>query len=55
MEPSHESLWATPVLRSTGMPEDWPKWSKAKRRNYIASLAFSAPPNYEVEVIEDER
>ena len=49
----NKPLWATPVLRSTGMPEDFPEWSQRKQDNYIASLAFDAPPNYEVEVIDD--
>ncbi len=49
----HKPFWATPVLRSTGMPKDWLEWNKAKQDNYIAALAFDTPPNYEVEVIDD--
>ena len=47
-------LWATPVLRGTGMPKDYPQWSQTKKDNYIAALAFDTPPNAEIEVIEDE-
>ena len=53
MDSVNKPLWATPVLKSTGMPEDFPEWSQRKQDNYIASLAFDTPPNYEVEVIDD--
>ena len=46
-------LWATPVLRSTGLPADWEGWSEKKRNNYVTALAFDAPPRSQVEVIED--
>lgn len=54
MKPLHDPLWATPILRSTGNPEDWPEWDEEIRNNYIASCAFDTPPGGgEVEIIED--
>ena len=53
MDSVNKPLWATPVLRSTGIPKDYPQWNKRKQDNYIAALAFDTPPNYEVEVIDE--
>ena len=54
MKPLHDPLWATPVLRSTGLPEDFPNWNETVRKNYVAAVAFDTPPSGgEVEVIED--
>jgi len=46
-------LYETPVLASTGLPEDYPAWSETKQKNYVAALAFDGPPGYAPPVIDD--
>jgi len=53
MSPIHDPFWATPVLRSTGLPPDFNEWSERKRDNYVAAVAFDTPPGGAPEVIED--
>ena len=53
VKPLHDPFWATPVLRSTGLPEDFNEWSETKRDNYVAAVAFDTPPGGGPEVIED--
>ena len=46
-------LYETPVLATTGLPAEYPKWSEKKQKNYLSALAFDGPPGYEPPVIED--
>jgi hypothetical protein len=46
-------LYETPVLASTGLPAEYPKWSEKKQKNYLSALAFDGPLGYEPPVIDD--
>jgi len=47
-------LYETPVLASTGLPAEYPKWSEKKQKNYLSALAFDGPLGYEPPVIKDD-
>lgn len=53
MNKLHDPLWATPILKSTGLPADWPEWDEEIRYNYVADVMLGSPMGFEVEVIDD--